>query len=117
MAYDPDNVFARILRGEIPSARVHEDDEFIAIRDVSPQAPTHILVIPRGDGPVGPSALQDVDAPWVGRMVVLATRIARDEGLAEDGYRLVMNCGPNGGQTVAHLHLHILGGRALHALG
>ena len=117
MAYDPDNVFAKILRGEIPSTRVYEDDEFIAIRDVSPQAPTHILVIPRGDGPSGPADLEAGDAPWVGRMVVLAARIAREQGLAADGYRLVLNCGRDGGQTVPHLHLHVLGGRTLGALG
>lgn len=117
MAYDPDNVFAKILRGEIPSTRVHEDAEFIAIRDVSPQAPTHILVIPRGDGPLGPADLDDRDAPWVGRMVVLGARIAREQGLAADGYRLVFNCGRDGGQTVPHLHLHVLGGRALGGLG
>ena len=117
MAYDPDNVFAKILRGEIPSTRVHEDGEFIAIRDVSPQAPTHILVIPKRAGPPEPADLGEPDAPWVGRMVVLATRIASEQGLAEDGYRLVMNCGRNGGQTVPHLHLHILGGRALRGLG
>lgn len=117
MAYDPDNVFARILREEIPSTRVFEDDQFIAIRDLSPQAPTHILVLPRGEGPVGPADLTAADAPWVGQMVVLATQIAREQGLAEDGYRLVINCGRDGGQTVPHLHLHILGGRALHGLG
>ena len=112
-AYDPDNVFAKILRGEIPSTRVYEDSEFIAIRDVSPQAPTHVLVIPRGEGPIGAADLQDSDAPWVGRMVVLAARIAREEGLAEHGYRLVLNCGRDGGQAVPHLHLHVLGGRPL----
>lgn len=117
MAYDHDNIFARILRGEIPSTRVHEDDEFIAIRDVNPQAPAHILVIPKGEGPVGPADLGERDAPWVGRMVVLAVRIAREQGLAEDGYRLVLNSGRDGGQSVPHLHLHLLGGRALHGFG
>ena len=115
--YDPENVFARIIRGEIPSTRVHEDDEFIAIRDVSPLAPTHILVMPRHAGTAAPADLVEGDAPWVGRMVVLATAIARAEGLDETGYRLVMNCGRDGGQSVPHLHLHILGGRALVGLG
>lgn len=113
MAYDPENVFARILRGELPAERVYEDDEFIAIRDVHPLAPTHILLIPRGEAPVSPAALVAADAPWLGRMLVLATRIAREQGLAERGYRLVMNCGADGGQAVPHLHLHLLGGRAL----
>jgi len=117
MPYDPDNIFAKILRDEIPSTRVHEDDEFIVIRDVAPAAPTHLLVLPRRDGPAAPADLTDADAPWVGRMVVLATRVAREQGLAEAGYRLVMNCGEAAGQTVPHLHLHILGGRPLHELG
>ncbi len=117
MTYDPDNIFARILRDEIPSTRVHEDDEFVAIRDVAPAAPTHILVLPRHEGVTGPSDLADADAAWVGRMVVLATRIAREQGLEEGGYRLILNCGRDAGQTVPHLHLHILGGRALQGLG
>jgi histidine triad (HIT) family protein len=117
VAYDPENVFARILRGEIPSRRVYEDDEFVAFRDVAPQAPTHIIVIPRGEPPTTPSELADADAPMVGRLLVRAARIASAEGLDRDGYRLVMNCGDHGGQTVRHLHLHILGGRPLGALG
>ena len=117
MAYDPENVFARILRDEIPSDRVYEDDEFIAFRDVAPLAPVHILVIPRADGtraaPTSPADLGDHDAPMVGRLVVTATRIAAAQGLDRDGYRLVFNCGDHGGQSVLHLHLHILGGRKL----
>jgi len=117
VTYDPDNIFGKILPGEIPSTRLYEDDEFIVIRDVSPQAPVHLLVIPTGDGPTGPSDLGPDDAPWMGRMVVLATRIAREHGLSDSGYRLIMNCGADGGQTIPHLHLHLLGGRALHGLG
>jgi histidine triad (HIT) family protein len=117
MPYDPDNVFARILRDEIPSTRVYEDEEFIAIRDVAPVAPTHILVLPRRDGVSGPSDLAPDDAPWVGRMVLVATRIAREQGLEEGGYRLLMNCGRDAGQSVPHLHLHILGGRPMQGLG
>jgi histidine triad (HIT) family protein len=115
--YDPDNIFARILRGEIPSDRVHEDAEFIAFRDISPQAPVHIIVIPRGEPATAPSELMDDDAGMVGRLVLTAVRIASGQGLDAAGYRLVMNCGSNGGQTVPHLHLHILGGRPLQALG
>jgi diadenosine tetraphosphate (Ap4A) HIT family hydrolase len=111
--YDPDNVFARILRGEIPSDRVYEDDEVVAFRDIRPAAPTHILVIPRGAGPVSAAALDDGDAGWVGRLVVRAARIAAAQGLAERGYRLVLNSGPDAGQEVPHLHLHILGGGPL----
>ena len=79
--YDRDNVFARILRGEIPSDRVYEDDEFIAFRDINPAAPTHIVLIPRGEPPAGPSSLEDGDAGWAGRMLVVASRIAAREGL------------------------------------
>ncbi len=111
--YDPDNVFARILRGEIPSDRVYEDDEFVAFRDINAAAPAHILVIPRGEPPAEPAGLGEEDAPWVGRMVVAATRIAAEQGLAEGGYRLVLNSGRNAGQEVPHLHLHILGGGPL----
>ena len=111
--YDAQNIFARILRGEIPSERVYEDAEFIAFRDVQPVAPIHILLVPRGEPPTSLAALRDADAEWLGRMVVVATRIAAGEGLAERGYRLVFNCGDDAGQTVGHLHLHIVGGRGL----
>lgn len=117
MSYDPGNVFARILRDEIPSERVYDDDDFVAFRDIAPQAPTHIVVIPRGEAPTSPAELTDEDAGWLGRMVVRATRIAAEEGLDGDGYRLILNCGTHGGQTVPHLHLHILGGRQLGRLG
>jgi histidine triad (HIT) family protein len=117
LAYDPDNIFAKILRDEIPSTRVYEDEEFVAFRDVAPAAPVHILVIPRADAtgsaPISPADLREDDAPMVGRLVVAATRIAAAEGLEQDGYRLVFNCGEHGGQTVLHLHLHILGGKKL----
>ena len=116
MPYDPNNVFARILRDEIPSTRVYEDDEFIAFRDINPAAPTHILVIPRHRGVTGPADLGDADAGWVGRMLVVATRIAAQEGLAASGYRLLLNNGPDAGQEVPHLHLHILGGKRLNSL-
>ncbi len=113
MAYDPDNIFALILRDELPSERVFEDDEFVAFRDIAPQAPAHIVLIPRGEPPTSPAQLTERDAEWVGRMVVRATRIAAEEGLAEQGYRLVMNSGVLAGQTVEHFHMHILGGGEL----
>ncbi len=116
MAYDPDNILARILRDELSSERVYEDAEFLAIRDAFPQAPTHILVLPKGDGPISPADLHDEDAPWVGRMVLLGTRIAREQGLT-NGYRLVMNSGADGGQAVPHLHMHVMGGHSLSQLG
>ena len=120
VAYDPDNVFAKILRDEIPSTRVYEDHEFIGFRDVAPSAPTHIVVIPRlveGAAPTAPATLTGADAGMVGRLVVAATRIAADQGLEEGGYRLVFNSGDDAGQTVHHMHLHILGGRRLGPLG
>ncbi len=113
MAYDPDNVFAKILRGEIPSDRVYEDDEFVAFRDIAPAAPVHVVMVPRGEPPTAPAGLADADAEWVGRMVVRATRVAAQQGLEQDGYRIVFNSGEAAGQTVPHLHLHILGGRPL----
>jgi histidine triad (HIT) family protein len=113
VAYDSDNTFARILRDEVPSDRVYEDSEFIAFRDIAPAAPAHIVVIPRGEPPVSPAELSEADAQWVGRMVVVATQVAAEQGLATDGYRLVLNSGSNAGQAVEHLHLHILGGGVL----
>lgn len=111
--YDPNNIFARILRDEIPSDRVYEDEQFIAFRDIAPLAPAHIVLIPRGEAPVAPSELREGDAGWIGRMTVLATRIASEQGLDGDGYRLVMNSGAAAGQAVPHIHMHILGGARL----
>lgn len=111
--YDPDNIFARILRDEIPSDRVYEDDEFIAFRDVAPAAPVHVLLIPRGEAPTGPQAFTAEDEAMLGRMTLTATRIARLLNLEESGYRLVLNNGADGGQTVFHVHMHILGGAPL----
>lgn len=117
MPYDPNNIFAKILRHEISSDRVYEDEDFIAFSDLSPQAPTHLLLIPRGEAPTSSDELTDADQDWLGRMIVVATRIAREQGLASEGYRLVLNCGAHGGQTVSHLHLHILGGAPLGHFG
>jgi diadenosine tetraphosphate (Ap4A) HIT family hydrolase len=106
-----DCLFCRIVAGEIPSTRVHEDDLVIAIRDIAPRAPTHILLLPRRHIP---SALDltDADAPLVGRLFAAAADIARSEGIADAGYRLVSNVGRWGGQSVDHLHVHLMGGRA-----
>ncbi len=110
MAYDPDNVFARILRGEIPSDRVYEDDEFIAFRDIAPAAPLHVVLIPRGEPAASLAGLTAEDAPWAGRMLVAASTIARALDVESSGYRVVFNCGRDAGQLVPHLHAHILGG-------
>lgn len=104
--------FCRIASGEIESDIVRQDGDFVAFRDINPQAPTHILVVPRRHI----SSLSDLtsaDEELMGKMVLLATRVAAEEGLSERGYRLVINYGPEGGQVVPHLHLHLLGGREL----
>ena len=105
-------LFCRIAAGDIPCTEVFADDAYLAFRDIDPQAPTHILVIPRRHV-ASLDELREGDADLVGGLVLRATGIARDEGLADDGYRFVVNCGEEGGQTVDHVHLHILGGRPL----
>ncbi len=106
-----DCLFCRMASGEIPVDKLHEDDLVFAIRDINPQAPTHVLVIPVGH--VGSAAeLDDDDGPLLGRLFDVAGRIAERDGL-DGGWRLVMNTGPDGGQTVQHLHLHLLGGRRM----
>jgi histidine triad (HIT) family protein len=107
-----DTVFGKIARGEISADIVYQDDEVVAFRDLNPQAPVHILIIPRK--PI--ATLNDVaveDAPLVGRLFQVAAQVAAQEGIAEQGYRTVINCNAQAGQTVYHLHLHVLGGRAL----
>lgn len=111
--YDPQNIFARILRNEISSDRVYEDDEFIAFLDIEPAAPTHIVLIPRGESLTGPVSLEHSDAPLIGRMIVTAAKLATQLGLDQGGYRLVFNNGPDAGQTIFHIHIHILGGKQL----
>ena len=107
----PDCLFCRIARGEIPSTNVYEDDLVLAFRDIAPRSPTHILVIPKEHIPSA-ADLTDEDGPLLGRLFTATARIARDEGIADAGYRLVSNVGRWGGQTVDHLHLHLMGGRA-----
>ncbi len=107
-----DCLFCRIAAGGIPATIVHEDDAVIAFLDTAPHAPTHLLVIPRRH--IRSAAeLTDDDGPLLGRMFAVAADLARSEGVVEDGYRLVTNIGRWGGQTVEHLHVHLLGGRAL----
>lgn len=107
-----DDLFEKIVRREIPADIVYEDDELLAFRDIDPKAPTHILIIPRHRIPTV-NDLEPDHAPLLGRMVLTARRIAREEGIDEDGYRLVINCNDAGGQSVYHLHLHLLGGRSM----
>ena len=103
-------IFARILSGEIPADIVHSDDQCIAFRDVNPAAPTHILVIPRSPIP-RLSQMDEADKALIGHLMYVATQIAQAEGL--EGCRYVINDGKKGGQTVFHLHVHIIGGRDL----
>ncbi len=107
-----DCLFCRIVKGEAPSTQVHADELVVAIRDISPRAPTHILVLPRRH--VGSAAdLTEADGPLLGRLFAVAAEIARQEGLTQRGYRLVTNVGRDSGQSVDHLHVHLLGGRRL----
>ena len=105
-------IFGKILSGDIPADIVYEDERCIAFRDINPAAPTHILVIPRKHIPTINDATQE-DEALVGHLMLTAAKLAKQEGIAEDGYRLVMNCGAQGGQTVFHIHLHLVGGRGL----
>lgn len=107
-----DTLFTRIVQGEIPADIVHQDDLVTAFRDIAPQAPTHILVVPNRAIPTLDDVTVD-DEAVLGRMMRVAAELARAEGVAEDGYRVIVNCRRHGGQEVYHIHLHLLGGRAL----
>lgn len=106
-----DCLFCKIAAGQIPSTKVYEDELLLAFRDIAPQAPTHILVIPKLHL-TGVSQITAQHAQLIGHIFTVIPQIARQEGL-EGGYRIVSNCGPDAGQTVEHLHFHILGGKAL----
>jgi histidine triad (HIT) family protein len=110
MAADPNCLFCKIVAGAIPSTKVHEDDLVVAFRDIAPRAPTHILVIPR-DHIASAAVLTEEHGLMLGRLFATAADLARSEGIADAGYRLVSNVGAWGGQTVDHLHFHLLGGR------
>lgn len=105
-------IFARIIAGEIPADRLYEDEHVVAFRDVHPQAPVHVLIVPRkplvsvADAGLG-------DAELLGRCLLAAAQVARQLGIEQDGYRLVTNIGTHGGQSVPHLHVHLLGGRPM----
>lgn len=106
------SIFEKIIAREIPAEIVYEDDNVVAFRDIDPQAPIHILIIPRKVIATS-NDLGTEDEELVGHMVTTAARIARQEGIADSGYRLVINCNKDGGQAVYHLHLHLLGGRPM----
>ena len=110
MAYDRNNVFARILRGELPAKKVYENDKVLAFEDIDGKAPIHILIIPKAEVATANDLTDEHDA-HVAAMFAAARKIAADKGIAQNGYRLVINCNPQGGQSVYHLHMHLLGGR------
>lgn len=113
MAYDPNNVFARILRGEIPCKKVHEDEHTLAFHDIQPQAPVHVLVIPKGAYVSFDDFSARASDAEQAALVRAVGKVARDLGLAADGYRILSNIGENGRQEVPHLHIHIFGGKRL----
>jgi histidine triad (HIT) family protein len=104
-----DCVFCMIIAGKIPSPRVYEDDEFICIRDIQPKAKTHLLVVPKQHV----ASLAETDEALAGKLLTVGTKIAREQKLLPGGFRAVINTGRDGGQTVFHLHLHLLGGESL----
>ena len=105
-------IFCKIAADEVSSSKVHEDDEIVAFRDLSPQAPLHVLVIPKRHLDSLDAAVPG-DAALLGRLLLAAREVAHQAGVAEDGYRVVTNSGADGGQTVLHFHLHVLGGRPM----
>ena len=107
-----ETIFGKIAAGEIPADIVYEDEDVVAFRDVSPQAPTHVLLIPRKPIRTLNDAVPE-DTELLGQLFLAAAKVAAQEGVAEGGYRVVVNCNAAGGQTVFHLHLHLLGGRPL----
>ena len=107
-----DDLFLKIIEREVPAEIVFEDDDVLAFNDINPQAPTHVLVIPKKHIRTLNDA-EERDQELLGKLLLAAQKIARDRGIAEDGYRLVMNCNRGAGQTVFHIHVHLLGGRAL----
>jgi len=107
-----DCVFCQIVAGNIPSDILYQDEEVIAFRDINPEAPTHVLIIPKKHI-ASLNTLSAAELPVIGRMVSVASELAKKEGIADRGYRLVFNCGEEGGQLVPHLHMHLIGGRKL----
>lgn len=105
-------IFSKIIAGEIPADKIFQDDRVTAFKDINPQAPVHILIVPNKEIPTVNDVTEE-DEATLGHMLVVAKQIAREQGIAEGGYRLIINCGDDGGQEVYHLHLHLMGGRKL----
>ena len=106
-------IFSKIINKEIPADIVHETDSILAFKDINPQAPVHILIIPKSEIPKVTDLKGREHAALLGEMIDVANKLADEMGIAEDGFRLVFNCGNNGGQEVYHLHMHLLGGRRM----
>ena len=107
-----DCIFCKIIAGDIPSTQVYADEQVTAFRDIHPVAPTHVLIVPNRHIP-SVSAMTTEDEPLVGRLFSVARQLAVEEGISEGGYRLIINSGPNAGQEVFHLHLHLIGGQRM----
>ncbi|AAW85629.1 purine nucleoside phosphoramidase [Aliivibrio fischeri] len=107
-----ETIFSKIIRKEIPADVVYQDDLVTAFRDINPRAPSHVLIIPNKLIPTT-NDVEPEDELVMGRLFTVARKIAQDEGIAEDGYRLIVNCNPHGGQEVYHIHMHLVGGRPL----
>jgi diadenosine tetraphosphate (Ap4A) HIT family hydrolase len=111
--YDPDNIFAKILRGELPCDKVYEDEAALAFNDIRPQAPVHVLVIPKGPYVSWDDFTAKASAEEIAGFVRAVGHVARELGLVEPGYRILANVGHDGGQEVPHLHVHLFGGKPL----
>jgi histidine triad (HIT) family protein len=107
-----ETLFSKIIRQEIPATIVYQDDRATAFRDINPQAPTHVLVVPN-KVIATVNDVTEADEADIGHLFTVAAKIARDEGIADDGYRLIVNCNRHGGQEVYHLHVHLMGGRPM----
>ena len=105
-------LFCRIVYGKVPCDIIYQDEDFLAFRDIRPQAPKHVIIIPKTHIP-SLAKLSKKQEKLVGDLIILARKLAEKEGIAKSGYRLAINCGPQGGQVIPHLHLHLLGGRKL----
>lgn len=112
-----ETIFSKIIRREIPASIVYEDEDVLGFKDIAPQAPVHILFIPKNEIIPTLDDLQAAQAPLIGKLALAAASYARSEGLAQDGYRIVMNCREHAGQTVFHIHMHLLAGAPLGHFG
>ena len=107
-----DCIFCQIIAGKVPSEIIYQDEEIVAFRDINPQSPVHLLIIPKKHIP-SLAHLSEAESPLIGHMVNIANQLAKRESISESGYRLAISCGEQGGQEVPHLHMHLVGGRQL----